>query len=838
MTVQAPAVRRTARPDPFGLPSATGSRFVLLLVVAGVGMMFLYFMLLDSDPALPLPVIGGLDCGRDLMAGIRAGAPDVSMAFYDCNQLKTRWFAGYVLLSVPALALVTVIVYRLYPRLIERRLKTVDPAALAGVVPDAVLAELAGAAEKAGRPVRLLVAVDRPTTGGRAYGCRPHYRVVLDLGLLVQAGRHPGRLRAVLTHELMHVRNRDIDLTYLAMAVWWASLVVGGVPLAAAMIARPGIIGPMWWRAALLLALIWYARAAVLRTREFYADQRAAQWEGAALRETLGALRERDRAWRFLSYHPAARTRLAVLDDAAPLFRLEAGDCLAMGVLIGIAFSPMLYIVGMLADYDEWTASLVGLVFGSLLAGSIGGSIWRRAHHGLADGHPTTGILPGAAALATGIVAGQLISPEIQVDHGLADLLTLAPLHTVVVISGLFAWTYVALRWIALTASAWLPVARHPRRVYLAGSVVAAFVLSDWLAFWFRLQLLMDPASEWWMVVVKGVTAAVLHDAMLVAVVVALVYPAVAWGYPRFVRRRNPSIAWQPVPVPLALGIALVTAVAATFVLLVFRDAVGAGSSVMPAFSTSLLMAVVTLVVICLVAGFAFGGRHRTSRLVVCAGLAALVLTPYILSLTALHVRLVLECGSRDVFGCAQGLRVAPLFESGYLFRQWFSALGLGATTAIALGSGVRAGVDRLRGFAGSVLTVPARGSAVRGGVVLLPVVATGALLVHLVAAPIFTPSTTLAESLPGIIARETVPEPESWTRDQACASIGRSLSSASPSALLEADPALLTGAALQAIGSDDPVLARFGRDAADLMRAGDASAAYKVPVLVLRYCD
>ena len=55
--------------------------------------------------------------------------------------------------------------------------------ALGDAVPEQVRSLVAQTVSEAGRPADVLVAVNRPGTGARAFGCFPRYRVLADLGL-------------------------------------------------------------------------------------------------------------------------------------------------------------------------------------------------------------------------------------------------------------------------------------------------------------------------------------------------------------------------------------------------------------------------------------------------------------------------------------------------------------------------------------------------------------------------------------------------------------------------------------------------------------------------------
>src|SRR5258705_11090935 len=93
--------------------------------------------------------------------------------------------------------------------------------------------------------------------------------------------------RAVLLHELAHIRNGDLNKTYFAVATWYAFMAVALAPFLLAM--SRDFLSAQIWRALALVLLVYLSRTAVLRVRETYAAVCAADWDpppGALLRAT------------------------------------------------------------------------------------------------------------------------------------------------------------------------------------------------------------------------------------------------------------------------------------------------------------------------------------------------------------------------------------------------------------------------------------------------------------------------------------------------------------------------------------------------------------------------
>ena len=111
---------------------------------------------------------------------------------------------------------------------------------------------------------------------GLAYGHAGRYTVALTGGLVIRHATDPEAFRAVVRHELAHIRNRDVDLTYFAVSLWHAFLLGAVLPFVLTLLDEgPSTILRVSWRLLALAALVYLTRNAVLRSREVYADVRA-----------------------------------------------------------------------------------------------------------------------------------------------------------------------------------------------------------------------------------------------------------------------------------------------------------------------------------------------------------------------------------------------------------------------------------------------------------------------------------------------------------------------------------------------------------------------------------
>jgi hypothetical protein len=94
--------------------------------------------------------------------------------------------------------------------------------------------------------------------------------------------------------------------------------------------------------------LVYVTLAALLRTREVYADTRAAQWEGStgALAQVFGAAQASAasgsrwrRVWRF---HPEVQARLQVLKEPERLLEMGFWEAVGTGIAASLAVQSVL----------------------------------------------------------------------------------------------------------------------------------------------------------------------------------------------------------------------------------------------------------------------------------------------------------------------------------------------------------------------------------------------------------------------------------------------------------------------------------------------------------------
>ncbi|MFI7409906.1 M56 family metallopeptidase [Streptomyces sp. NPDC049627] len=146
-----------------------------------------------------------------------------------------------------------------------------------------------------------------------AFGRAGRYLVALPAALLKDRTHNPRTLEAVVLHELAHIRNRDVDITYLTVALWRTYCVLVLLPYAVLqgwLVLQATALGRdrVYWAdatpwlgevlfAAFLVAQVQLSRADVLRSRELCADLDAvasgadpAVWEEHARARQTGRL--------------------------------------------------------------------------------------------------------------------------------------------------------------------------------------------------------------------------------------------------------------------------------------------------------------------------------------------------------------------------------------------------------------------------------------------------------------------------------------------------------------------------------------------------------------------
>ncbi|MET9491403.1 M56 family metallopeptidase [Nocardia sp. NPDC006630] len=489
----------TPRIDDGAIGTGTTMRFILLVVLL-VSATAAMFSTVTND------LVGGMSDRCLLSAGADLDQARASMFFLEVhNQSGLRqvcedqfpdvaWW-----LSVVWVAVVVFVSAGLFfgsPVWKSRRRRVVQ---LAAVDPDGRLhrrlAGLVAAARLTSAP-RFVVDLAAGPAGAVVFGRNGRPTVCLQGGLLAERDTDPHRFRAVVLHELAHIRNRDVTITYLTITLWRVFLVFVLTPFAVyAVFALTH--GGSYWRtdltdhtgfliqAAFLAALVYLARADVLRHREICADRTAVRlgadprgWviEPAELiinspRRVLLSFLE---LWRT---HPRWQLRRDALTDPAPLFGAPLLTSFLAGAvarLTSAQFASYAAAIRPSADPVSLHESF-GLVVAAFIAGTAGIALSRSVIYAQLT---TTRIPSGFAAglcLGIGFVAADLLPADGEWLPEKPWILAL--LLCSGVIFGMWSAAGTAL-WIST-----LPT-RAVRVSTLLTLVPAGLMMAGWLAWW------------------------------------------------------------------------------------------------------------------------------------------------------------------------------------------------------------------------------------------------------------------------------------------------------------------------------------------------------------------
>src|SRR5215203_6066279 len=283
----APSRPRAPRLNPFAFPSDTDFRFVLLIVSVLSVTVLLYSMLYDALPptaeykraeyARCVDQAKSANPGRTLVEQM-----DQLLVHGECTALPDIIQAGFMLGGLALVVSIAVWVYCTSPRR-QLRSRRLEPLSVEDA-PD-VVAYLEGFWRETGlsrRPTFVANPLDR-SAGGLAFGARGRYYVSLGGGLVDQFYTDRDGFRAVVLHELAHLRNGDVGKAYFTVAIWQAFLVAALTPfVVGALVSLPSPIDlvTVAWRVIPLTVLVLLIRNAVLQARELDADVRASTWDG------------------------------------------------------------------------------------------------------------------------------------------------------------------------------------------------------------------------------------------------------------------------------------------------------------------------------------------------------------------------------------------------------------------------------------------------------------------------------------------------------------------------------------------------------------------------------
>lgn len=550
------------RPDPFLTPAATTSRFLLLIVLTLGASAYTATWWVGGA--------GGWTEGYEACIAAaerdRGGALDVTNRFLGCYDGVGLLQAG---VGAGAALLVAVVLWlgcRLHPWwLIRRRGLTPLDATYS-----AAAWEIDRLVAEAGLPKAptFLVAPFNDSLGGRALGRPGHYHVRLNRRVVHQVDATTAPvLRAIVRHELAHIRNRDVGRTVAAILSGWVFMLLVAVPqLVAVAIIAPRDLGDLAWRLAVAGTLIALVRASVIRAREHYADVRASVPAVANREEPFVARAFADRPpattrlGRWLRYvltpfaaHPSTRVRARTVATPGRLLHAGFVEALATGVTVGLSWPYLTTLSRFLLSASVFHATLAtGIVLGALTVAVLGVSLWRTTLRALVgrDRLPT-GTTAGLG-LAAGVLIGQTVSVQLDPSGWLAALLR-HPLQGVLAAGVLVAGCLLFCRWSIGAAAAWLPVARGRTfaAVLWSGQAFGALAFGTVLSIWATIVALIAQSAHPWSVPI-GAFGSLLDAIVLLSLLGAAVFPLLAAGRRPLPGRQVWLDGGEPVQLPRA----------------------------------------------------------------------------------------------------------------------------------------------------------------------------------------------------------------------------------------------------------------------------------------------
>ena len=205
-------------------------------------------------------------------------------------------------------------------------------------------------------------------TDAQAFGVGKAHRIALDGGFRVLRKTKPDVFIALLHHELAHFANGDVGRSYLSDALWKSIRWMIILPFAIGFFGKiiiglylgvvygdllQRVIGPALVILKLLVqfslvtvvtAAIW---ARLLRTREFYADWRAALWGSqGGLNKIFQEETETEipkTRLTMLKLHPDAKDRMKVIQHPEALFKISPLLVFLAGVLLSFLFASLYF---------------------------------------------------------------------------------------------------------------------------------------------------------------------------------------------------------------------------------------------------------------------------------------------------------------------------------------------------------------------------------------------------------------------------------------------------------------------------------------------------------------
>lgn len=529
-----------SRLDPFVFPSETTLRFALLIVSVIAASLFiyetLYFQYLEINGKLE-PVFNlARNClnqslNQDFSVFSSQELTAAGNALSQCSTPLEKVFAQstwFAIVSVGILLGFALILYGVFPSLMIQREGMISLEKDTDMKD--IVIYLKNLCQEVG--INPPIFLQKPASrgiGGRAFGSFGRYYVILPTGLLFLFDTNQDIFRAIMLHELAHLRNKDVDKTYFSIVLVCVFVLIALIPFLISLLNNSGAeFFQASWRIIALILLVYLTLTSVIRAREFYADVRASTFphsqallsmfetakkpELSAFHTNIIALLERlpffrRNHWQFaFLVHPQSSQRRHILVKTDPLFRIDFWVAFGTGMAATVGYESVASLIRSLLKElfgrnDVWLESLgAGLIFASLVVGIIGLGIWRTTFVSLIRDQHFGEIGKLGIGLGLGLIVGQAFSFHNitsyqhalgweQLDLGMQfALITFKVFWSILLLISL----YYFFQWVATSASIWLSIAMFypsPRLFYTLGLLITGLCLTFWFAVLFTIQI-------------------------------------------------------------------------------------------------------------------------------------------------------------------------------------------------------------------------------------------------------------------------------------------------------------------------------------------------------------
>ena len=499
------------RLNPFLFSPDTNFRFILLIVSVLGASLFVYYSLYNLLYQQQL-VSGWLKCFSEAEAAYPLTGLDGSSSEYvnqsflqtefinNCNESLERPQARWIMLGLGSLLLVAGTIYWFMPAARIRRDKLTIFTADDDLEIMTCLLNLCRVVALSKPPTFLLRALNS-SPSGLAFGRLGRYYVVLNGGLIPLFYQDQESFKAIVLHELAHLRNRDVDKTYFALSVGISFLLVTLIPLFMGNLVTlignfTGNISFVIWQTfivAIYIPIIYIALASILRSREIYADARVLilDPQNGALRKELFSLSSSQDPFlrRFLGLHPNPAWRLKVFDEPDLLFGLSPWDAFLAGIISTFALRELDIFLSILfyPRYESYSLLVASLFFVPFVVSIVGLGVWEKVFASQVHGQKLYGFGRSGLSLGAGMLIGMALSFSSFIDNSSAFTYSSTGFTLLfnILVGILFLISlFLIFRWVAMAATVWLETVaneRSLRSVTSFGLLITGVMMSFWV---------------------------------------------------------------------------------------------------------------------------------------------------------------------------------------------------------------------------------------------------------------------------------------------------------------------------------------------------------------------